>query len=103
MGIFQENSNDTVDYAAALKKIEKHIEDNKQASSKKSKKEPTQIDSKQFVGEAAANQDQNLSEDDNEELYNQSIDDQGNTINKETTNIVPVKMSLYEREYLDVI
>lgn len=40
---------------------------------------------------------------DNDDLYNQSIDDQGNTVNKETINISPPKMTLYEKEYIDVI
>ena len=37
--------------------------------------------------------------DNNEELYSQAIDDEGNTVSEET----PKKLSAYEQEYNDVI
>jgi hypothetical protein len=86
MGIFTSNT-DAVDYAQALKKIEHHIEQQK----------GDQIDSAAGIAE----KDENLS--DNDELYNQAIDDEGNTINICSQQSQAACGSEFEREYNEVI
>lgn len=93
MGIFQA-SNDGVDYAKALKQIEKHIEENKGKSD--------QIDSKAQAKKSSEGDGENENISDNEELYNQTIDDQGNTVESGQKENLQ-KCSEYEREYNEVI
>jgi hypothetical protein len=57
-------------------------------------KEKDQIDSTQ-----KKETKQHYDSDSNEELYNQAIDDEGNTVSEEK----PKKLSAYEQEYNDVI
>lgn len=91
-GIFQV-SDDMVDYAQALKNIHKNIEEMK----KNPKPESDQIDSSSRPGKGE-NPEPNGDEFENDELYDQTIDDEGNLVAEN----IP-KLSTYEKEYNEVI
>ena len=94
MGIFQKDQG--VDYKEQLKKIETEIEKNKN-------KTPEQCDQ---INSMSTKQKSDQEDDDNDELYNQVVDDNGNIVREsENDQIIQSNsnVSMYQKEYNEVI
>lgn len=83
MGIFKKGVEQAVDYTKALKTVQQKISEVNQIDSGGQQEKSKSYDS-----------------DSNEDLYNQAIDDNGNTLNNQKP---AKKLSAYETEYNEVI